>query len=120
MEAENSANGINKNRHWRDSKGWFSYKMTDKEMQAGKLRVTYFGRDDNRRFTIIVNDQIIAEVALDGSHGDYFYTVDYILPDAKVRVPANQHQQCEFRCVGTCTGAVGNTTDCVKYLLHEK
>ena len=80
IESENSNTGVNKDRHWRDAKGWFSYKMTDKELQAEKLRVTYFGQDNNRSFKIMVNETTIAEVVLDGSHGDGFYTVDYVVP----------------------------------------
>ena len=80
IESESSNTGVNKDRHWRDAKGWFSYKMTDKELQAGKLRVTYYGKDNNRSFKIMVNGISIADVVLDGSHGDEFYTEDYVIP----------------------------------------
>ncbi|MEO6730628.1 MAG: glycoside hydrolase family 127 protein [Ferruginibacter sp.] len=85
IESEKSNTGVNKDRHWRDAKGWFSYKMTDKEMQAGILLVTYYGKDNDRRFKIIVNDETIADVILDGSHGDTFFTEVYTIPENIVK-----------------------------------
>ncbi len=79
IETENSNTGINGNKHWRDAKGWFSYKLSDKEKKADRLQVTYFGRDKGRKFNILVNDQLIQEVELSGTQGDSFYTVDYPL-----------------------------------------
>ncbi len=43
--------------------------------KADRLQVTYFGRDKDRKFKILINDQLIKEVELDGSKGDNFYTV---------------------------------------------
>jgi hypothetical protein len=80
MESENSNTGVNKDHHWRDAKEWFSYKMKDVNKISDKLRITYYGGDKDRHFTILVNDRIIADVVLDGTHGDDFYTVDYAIP----------------------------------------
>jgi DUF1680 family protein len=80
IESEKSITGVNQNRHWRSATGWFSYKMNDKEKLASKLQVTYFGRDNNRKFKITVNNQIIAEVSLDGSNGENFFIADYMIP----------------------------------------
>lgn len=80
IESENSTTGITHNRHWRAGKGWFSYKMRNKDNQAEKLQVTYFGSDKNRRFKIIVNNKEIASLSLDGTIGDRFYTIDYLIP----------------------------------------
>lgn len=88
IESEKSNTGVNKDRHWRDAKGWFSYRMTDKEKQAGRLSVTSFGGDKNRRFNILVNGQIIAEVLPDSSHGNDFYSVDYPISE-KILQQAN-------------------------------
>jgi len=52
VESENSGTGVNQDRHWRDAKGWFSYKLTDKSKQATNLRITYFGGDRGRKFSI--------------------------------------------------------------------
>ncbi|MDB5147459.1 MAG: Acetyl-CoA carboxylase, biotin carboxylase, partial [Mucilaginibacter sp.] len=89
MESENSNTGVNGNRHWRNARGWFSYNMTDKNHLAGKLRITYFGLEKNRKFSILVNDQPIAQVSLDGSHRESFYTEDYTIPETIVKSPTS-------------------------------
>jgi DUF1680 family protein len=88
IESENSNTGLNRNRHWRNAGGWFSYKMTDKNKLAGKLRITYFGLEKNRKFSILVNDHPIAQVSLDGSRGDAFYTADYTIPENIIKSSA--------------------------------
>lgn len=85
IESEHSATGSFNDRHWRDAKGWFSYKLTDKEKKADRLQVTYSGRDKDRRFTILVNNQPVQEVTLTGNNDNAFYTVDYPLPPALVQ-----------------------------------
>lgn len=77
VQSDNSNTGVNQDKHWRDAHGWFSYALTDKNKEAATLRVTYFGGDRGRRFSILLNDQPLAQVALDGSHGNDFYTIDY-------------------------------------------
>ncbi len=79
--SENSQTGINQGRHWRDAKGWFSYQMRDKNKEAGILRVMYFGLDNQRKFNILVNNQVIAHVNLDNNRKPEFYTVDYKIPE---------------------------------------
>ena len=80
MASDNSNTGVTNDRHWRDARGWFSYNLTDKNKQAATLRVTYYGRDRGRQFAILINDQPLAQVTLDGGHGNTFYTVDYPIP----------------------------------------
>lgn len=80
IESDRSNTGVNKDRHWRDAQGWFSYKMKDDKKQADRIQVTYFGGDKGRTFKILVNNQKIADVVLDGSRGNDFYTVDYAIP----------------------------------------
>lgn len=88
IKSNRSKIGVHRGRHWRDAFGWFSYEMRDAERRAKKLRVTYFGGDRNRDFKILVNDTVIADVRLDGSHGDEFFNVEYPVP-AKVADSAN-------------------------------
>lgn len=85
IESDNSATGSYNDRHWRDAKGWFSYKLSDKEKKAGRLQVTYSGRDKDRKFSILVNEQLIQEVTLTGNSDNSFYTVDYPLPPTLVQ-----------------------------------
>lgn len=74
--------GIHRDRHWRHASDWFSYQLKDPEREAQLLRITYYGLDSDRRFRILANGVKIAEVELDGSHGDDFFDVDYPLPEA--------------------------------------
>lgn len=77
FKGEQTNTGIYKDRHWRSARGWFSYELNDPKKEAGYLRLSYYGRDHNRKFKIIVNEQLLANVSLDGSKGDKFYTIDY-------------------------------------------
>jgi len=79
---ENTEAGVHKGRHWRHASGWFSYRLKDPQGEAATLRVTYYGRDANRSFAILANGIQLAEVTLDGSRGDEFFSVDYPLPKA--------------------------------------
>jgi hypothetical protein len=106
MEFDNSATGLNRGMHFRNAKGWFSYKLTDKTKEAAVLRVTYMGRDRNKQFSILLNDQPIAKVALDGSHGNDVYTVDYPITD-NVTKPANGIYTVKFAAAdGSATGDI--------------
>ena len=83
IQSHNSNTGAHMNRHWRDARdGWFSYDMNDKQGEAKKLLVVYFGSDRNRNFKILVNDVEIATVSLNGSHGNDFFTESYTIPEA--------------------------------------
>ena len=104
IESENSQIGVNRGRHWRDAKGWFSYKLKDEKKEAKKLRVMYFGRDTNRRFTILVNDQLIAEVIMDGNQGMEFFTESYEIP-VKVTEQANGMLEVKFVAAETSSTA---------------
>ncbi|WP_113654669.1 glycoside hydrolase family 127 protein [Pedobacter namyangjuensis] len=80
IEMENSQNGTHRDRHWRTAKGWFSYQLANPKKESAVLRLTYFGRDANRNFRVLINDKEIAKVSLDGKMGDKFYEVDYQIP----------------------------------------
>ncbi len=106
FDSQDSQTGIHKGRHWRDASGWFSYVMKDKQHEAKKVQVTYFGGDRNRHFKVIVNDMVIANETLDGSHGDSFFTVDYALSDSIIQ-KANGVFTVKFQAVsGSVAGGV--------------
>ena len=42
--------------------------------------MTYFGKDANRNFKILVNGEVIANPKLMGAEGAKFFEVDYQLP----------------------------------------
>lgn len=80
IESDNSTTGVNRGRQFRNAKGWFSYKLVDKNKEGATIRVTYLGNERNRQFNILINDQTIGKVSLDGSNGNDFFTVDYPIP----------------------------------------
>lgn len=85
FKSEKTQAGEHRGRHWRTASGWFSYELRDKDLQAKTLRIMYFGADRDRQHRILVNGQAIAEVVLDGSKGDSFFTVDYAIPQELVK-----------------------------------
>lgn len=80
IQFESSNTGVHKNRHWRTATGWFSYDLKNKEAKAQALRVTYYGKDTDRKFKILVNREVIANPKMMGTQGDVFFEVDYELP----------------------------------------
>lgn len=80
---ESSENGIHEGRHWRHATGWFAYELKDAKKEAVSLQVMYYGRDAGRRFRILINDVVLANVELQRM-GARFYTVDYPISDAVV------------------------------------
>ena len=80
IDSDNSATGVTRGRHWRNAKGWFSYKLVDKNKEGATIRLTYLGNERNKQFNVLVNDQVIGKVSLDGSNGNDFFTVDYPIP----------------------------------------
>ncbi|MDT0646611.1 glycoside hydrolase family 127 protein [Zunongwangia sp. F260] len=85
IESENSNIGVNQDRHWRDAEGWFSYRLVDKEKQARRLRITYFGGDNNRNFKVLINNKVIAEESFHGLEGNRFFEKEYTLPAGIVK-----------------------------------
>ncbi|NVM74259.1 hypothetical protein FHW83_000019 [Duganella sp. SG902] len=80
FKAEGADAGVNKGKHWRHASGWFSYDLTDKNGEARVLRLTYSKHDAGRRFDILINDNLLAEVRLDAGVAEEFYTRDYPIP----------------------------------------
>ena len=82
FRGEGSEAGVHRGRHWRHASGWFSYDLSDPYAEAALLRITYFGLDRDRTFDVTLDGVPVATVALDGTRGDAFYTVDYEVPAA--------------------------------------
>jgi hypothetical protein len=74
--------GVNFGRHWRHATDWFGYRLNDPRGEARYLRIDYFGADSGRSFAIELNGVVLDEVTLTGERGPYFYSVDYLIPDA--------------------------------------
>ncbi len=96
FKGEKTESGINADKHWRDAKGWFSYDLKDKNKEAKKLSVTYFGLDKGRIFDIIVNGTLLATVNLDGTSGNKFFDVNYDIPDIMIDQSKNGEINVKF------------------------
>jgi len=63
---------------------------------ADKLVLTYYGKEKDRNFSILINGAPIENVKLDGTKGDVFYTQEYHIPkellktDVEVKFIADQ------------------------------
>lgn len=95
-QGEKTESGVHQDRHWRHAAGWFSYDLKNPAKKARKLRLTYFGGDQNRAFDILVNDVKVATVKLDGSQGNTFFDVDYPLPEQVLASPAAKTLRLKF------------------------
>jgi len=85
FKGEQTDNGTYRERHFRNGKGWFSYVLRNQDLSADKLSLTYFGKEKNRNFSILINGVIVENVKLDGSRGDVFYTAQYNIPKALLK-----------------------------------
>lgn len=96
FKGEQTDNGIYEERHFRNGKGWFSYVLKNKNLLANKLVLTYYGKEKDRDFSILINGVPIENVKLDGAKGDVFYTLEYHIPkellktDVEVKFVADQ------------------------------
>ena len=80
FKSEESNAGVHRDRHWRVANKWFSYDLRDPNKEAKAVRLMYFGSDRGRKFNVLINDEVIATVELNGEKGGQFYEVDYTIP----------------------------------------
>ncbi len=99
FQAEGGDAGVNQGRHWRHATGWFSYVLNDKKQEAKVLRLTFARGDAGRKFDVLINGTVVAEIDLSataksavpaqaGIHGTgaqsfsppAFYTYDVVVP----------------------------------------
>ncbi len=82
-------------------RGFFEF---DARVGAGAmtLRCTYWGQERDKRFNILIDGQLIATQALDGSGGYDFFDVDYAIPPALTAGKA--HVRVRIEPVGSRAG----------------
>jgi DUF1680 family protein len=107
FKGERTESGIHLNKHWRHAHGWFSYQLKDENKEASVLRVTYYGLDKDRNFDIMINEERIATVRLDGSQGDQFFSVDYPIPSEIVQNASDHTLVTKFKAhEGSIAGGI--------------
>jgi uncharacterized protein len=81
FKGEGAENGIAPAGRWRHAKQWFSYELNDPQAEARVLRLSFAKGDAGRRFDLLVNGQLIAEIELARPDArDEIYTRDFTLP----------------------------------------
>ena len=71
--------------HWRDAKGFFSYRVKVLPDQPVSLRCAYWGSDAGRTFDILVDGTVIATQTLTGTKPNEYLYVTYAVPPALTR-----------------------------------
>lgn len=107
FEGERTEAGVHKGRHWRHAHGWFSYWLNDPKREAKTLRVTYYGLDAGRMFSIWINTTKLADVTLTGEQGESFYSVDYPIPPSIVSDAKEGRLKLTFKAGGVGVEANG-------------
>lgn len=69
IQSENSHTGVMEDIHWREARGWFSYKMKNNDQNARYLYISYFDNDRTRDFDILVNNKPLRSLSLTGNKG---------------------------------------------------
>ncbi|WP_231425145.1 glycoside hydrolase family 127 protein [Pedobacter sp. Leaf250] len=82
FQGENTENGIFKDQHFRNGKGWFSYKLKNEGLKAHKVSLRFYGAEKNKNFNILINNTIIEKITLDGSKGNEFFNREFTIPKA--------------------------------------
>ncbi|MEO6280854.1 glycoside hydrolase family 127 protein [Roseateles sp.] len=91
FKGEGAENGIAGAGRWRHAHQWFSYDLNDPKAEARALRLSFAKGDAGRRFDVVVNGQLIAEVELGKPDtADEIYTRDFPLPADLVRAAAGK------------------------------
>lgn len=81
LRERDSETGIHHGRHFRRSRQWFGYTLSGGR-NAAALWVVYDGGERQRRFSIELDGQPIAEVELDGAEPDRFIEAQYPIPES--------------------------------------
>jgi len=102
FKGEQTDNGTFAERHFRNGKGWFSYTLKNKDLQAARLSLTYYGKEKERNFSIWVNGTAIEQVKLSGDKGNVFYTQEYRIPKELLKT------ELEVKFVADAGSAIAN------------
>jgi len=70
FESQDSNTGYMEDRHFRDAKGWFSYRMKNQDKNAAYLYVLYFDADANRSLNVEINGKNVSAKKLEGKAGN--------------------------------------------------
>ncbi|MFP5436893.1 MAG: beta-L-arabinofuranosidase domain-containing protein [Bacteroidia bacterium] len=69
VETKDAYIGYMEDRHFRDARGWFSYKIRNTGKNAKYLYVSYFDVDRNRTLNVEINGKKVTSQVTDGKNG---------------------------------------------------
>lgn len=69
FESKDSNTGYMEDRHFRDAKGWFSYRMKNPGKNAAYLYILYFDANANRSLNVEINGKKVSAKKLEGKAG---------------------------------------------------
>lgn len=70
FESKDSNTGYMEDRHFRDAKGWFSYRMKNQGKNAAYLYILYFDANANRSLNVEINGKNVSAKKLEGKAGN--------------------------------------------------
>lgn len=70
FESKDSNTGYMEDRHFRDAKGWFSYRMKNPGKNAAYLYILYFDANANRALNVEINVKKVSAKKLEGKAGN--------------------------------------------------
>lgn len=70
FESKDSNTGYMEDRHFRDAKGWFSYRMKNPGKNAAYLYILYFDANANRSLNVEINGKNVSAKKLEGKAGN--------------------------------------------------
>ncbi len=85
FKGEGAEMGVDKGRHWRRAKEWFSYQLSDPKREAKLLSLTFAGADAGKRVDLVVNGERVADITLAADAAQPFTTQDVDLPPELVQ-----------------------------------
>ncbi|PXV65833.1 hypothetical protein CLV62_1066 [Dysgonomonas alginatilytica] len=83
IQSDHSNNGFVDDIHWREAKGWFSYRLQNTNRNSKELYISYFNSDPNRSCTIYINGIKLTTLDLDGKGGDSLFSTVYPIPESE-------------------------------------
>lgn len=83
IESKDSGTGYMEDRHFRDAKGWFSYRMKNNGKNASYLYLLYFDANANRTLNIEINGKKIMAQNLEGKSGAFPQYLVIPIPDSE-------------------------------------
>lgn len=77
--------GLTKERHWRHAGGWFSYVLSDQQLQAKTISMSFLTPETERSFDLMMNGVLIESIILSAKSSEELQTLTFSIPAAQVQ-----------------------------------